>query len=220
MEGYPHIRITRYNALGMQDFHLRNQRQVGIFLAAMVLSGCGQVSTPTPAPSEADIQAEEALVYAALFDQIYGEPRIYVLMEQSSPGMDGVEGLDSIIEDYLPRFSDLEAETAESFRSRNESTILLPDSMELGLPYVLLPQSDFHEIFALNTSGWSVFYNRYPNSPGLTTVSQVGFNDDFTQAFLYTATWSNWLAGAGYYYLLQKMEGTWQIIQQVMAWIS
>ena len=55
---------------------------------------------------------------------------------------------------------------------------------------------------------------------GMTTVSRVGFNDNLTQALLYAATWSNWLAGSGHYYLLEKMDDTWQIIQQVMAWIS
>jgi hypothetical protein len=134
--------------------------------------------------------------------------------------MEGTEGLDSIVVTYLPRFTGMDAETAESFRLRNETATSMPPGMEIGLPYVLLTQADFHEIFALNTSGWSVFYTRYPNSPGMSTVSRVGFNSDLTQAFVYAGTWSNWLAGAGYYYLLEKVDWTWVIIQQVMAWIS
>jgi hypothetical protein len=173
-----------------------------------------------PTPSAAELQAEEARVYTALFDEIYGEPRMYVLSEQSTPGMEGAEALESIIGTYLPRLTNLEARTADSFRLRNETAASLPADMELGPPYILLTDSDFRQIFALNTSGWSVFYDRYPNSPGMTTVSRVGFNDDLTQALLYAATWSNWLAGSGHYYLLEKVDGTWQIIQQVMAWIS
>jgi hypothetical protein len=200
----------------------RSQWQA-ILVALLIISlstACKQDATPVPTPIEVDLQAEEASVYAALFTEIYGEPRMYVLMEQSSPGMDGVEALDSIIDTYLTRFSDLEAETAESFRLGNETATSLPPDMEIGLPYVLLTQADFDQIFALNTSGWDVFYTRYPNSPGMTTVSRVGVNDDFTQAFLYAGTWSNWLAGAGFYYLLEKVDGEWVILQQVMAWIS
>jgi hypothetical protein len=196
----------------------------GTILVALLLitlpTACKQDATPVPTPIEVDLQAEEESVYEALFAEIYGEPRIYVLMEQSSPGMEGVEALESIIDTYLPRFSDLEAETAESFQSRNETATSLPPGMDIGLPYVLLTQADFDGIFALNTSGWNVFYTRYPNSPGMTTVSRVGFNRDLTQAFVYAGTWSNWLAGAGYYYLLEKVDGSWVILQQVMAWIS
>ena len=191
-----------------------------LLLPGSLLTACQRDSTPMPTPSAAELQAEEARVYTALFDEIYGEPRMYVLSEQSTPGMEGAEALESIIETYLPRFTELETGTAENFRLRNETAASLPADMELGPPYILLTDSDFRQIFALNTSGWSMFYDRYPNSPGMTTVSRVGFNDDLTQALLYAATWSNWLAGSGQYYLLEKVDGTWQIIQQVMAWIS
>ncbi len=208
----------------MRAFHPFPSSRLGAILVALLLitltTACQQEATPVPTPMEVDPQAEEESVYASLFAEIYGEPRMYVLMEQSSPGMGGVEALDSILDTYLTRFSDLEAETAESFRLRNETATSLPANMDIGLPYVLLTQADFQEIFALNTSGWDVFYTRYPNSPGMTTLSRVGFNDDFTQAFLYAGTWSNWLAGAGFYYLLEKVDGAWVILQQVMAWIS
>ncbi len=189
-------------------------------LSSALLSACAPDSTSVPTPAEAELQAEEQAVYAAVFDEIFGEPRIYVLVAETSPGIEGVEGLDSIINSILPQMTGLDEETAGSFRVRNEAAYPVRPDMDLGLPYVLLTDAEFDEIFAINTSGWDVFYTRYPNSPGMTTVSQVGFNDDYTQALVYVGTMSHWLAGAGYYILLEKSFGAWQVDQQVMAWIS
>ena len=51
-------------------------------------------------------------------------------------------------------------------------------------------------------------------------ISQVGFNETLDQALVYVGTMSHWLAGAGYYVLLNKVNGAWIVDQQVMTWIS
>lgn len=193
---------------------------LALVVFSALLSACAPASTAIPTPAEADLQAGEQAVYAAVFAEIYGEPRMYVLVDETSPGIEGVEGLDSIFDSILPQMTGLDEGTAASFRVRNEAASPLRPDMDLGLPYVLLTKAGFDEIFALNTSGWDVFYTRYPNSAGMTTVSQVGFNDDFTQALVYVGTISHWLAGVGYYILLERSSGAWRIEQQVMAWIS
>lgn len=215
---------TRYNQDAMK-FRLQDGKGTLSFLlvaagVCTLLPACTTGETPIPTPSERDIATEEAIVYATLFDEIYGEPRMYVLMDTTSPGIEGVEGLDEITRSLFPQLSGLDPDTGESFQSRNKSAIPLAPDMELGLPYILLTPTEFDRIFAVNTSGWDVFYTRYPNSPGMTTISKVGFNPDLSQALVYAATISNWLAGAGHYYLLERSSGTWEIIQQILAWIS
>jgi hypothetical protein len=189
-------------------------------LFGALLAACNPLATPAPTPAEAEVEAEEQAVYVAVFEELFGEPQMYVLMSETSPGIEGEEGLDSILEYILPQMTGLDEETATSFQVRNEAAYPLRPDMDLGLPYVLLTRDEANQIFAVNTDGWDVFYSRYPNSPGMTTVSRVGFNADFTQALVYVGTQSHWLAGAGYYLLLEKSFGTWQVEQQVMAWIS
>jgi hypothetical protein len=162
-------------------------------LMCFCLPGCNGTSTPEPAPMESEVESEQEAVYAAAFDEIYGEPRMYVLREMSEPGIEGVDGL--------------EAETLEDFARRNETEMTVGATMELGLPYVILGEDEFNEIFNINTSGWDLFYTRFPNSPGMTTVSQVGFNQALDQALVYVGTISNWLAGWGVYLLLEKQDG-------------
>jgi hypothetical protein len=65
-----------------------------------------------------------------------------------------------------------------------------------------------------------LFYERYPNTPGITTLSRVGFNEPLDQALVYIGTMSHWKAGVGYYVLLSKVNGSWLVEQQVMTWIS
>ena len=89
--------------------------------------------------------------------------------------------------------------------------------MDLGGPYTLLSQASKNQIFSQNQSGWDIFYNHYPQAPGITTLSRVGFDAALDQALVYIGTQSNWLAGSGYYILLKKVNGAWSIDQRVMV---
>lgn len=193
---------------------------LSLLLLSIVSAGCAPASTALPTPTAPDIEAEEEAVYAALFDEMYGEPQMLVLIAETETTPMSVENTDSTLEYVLSQMGGLSEETVAGFRSRNEAAYPLRPDMDLGLPYVLLTRDDVDEIFDVNTSGWDVFYTRYPNSPGLTSVSRVGFNADFTQALVYIGTQSHWLSGAGYYVLLAKTGGRWQVEQQVMTWIS
>jgi hypothetical protein len=92
--------------------------------------------------------------------------------------------------------------------------------MEIGASYVLLTQNERTQFFNQNQDGWQLFYEKYPDAPGITALSRVGFNQALDQALVYAGTQSQWLAGAGYYLLLKRVNGAWIIDQQVMTWIS
>jgi len=193
---------------------------LSLLLLSIVSAGCAPVSTALPTPTAPDIETEEEAVYAALFEEMYGEPQMLALMAETETSPMSTENTDSTLEYVLSQMSEVDEETVAGFRVRNDAAYPLRPDMDLGLPYVLLTRDDVDEIFDVNTSGWDVFYTRYPNSPGLTSVSRVGFNADFTQALVYIGTQSHWLAGSGHYVLLEKTGGRWQVEQQVMTWIS
>ncbi len=107
-----------------------------------------------------------------------------------------------------------------SFRNRNDAAYPISPDMNIGGPYTLLSQAGRQQIFGVNQSGWEIFYERYPQAPGITTLSRVGLNSSLDQALVYIGTQSNWLIGSGYYILLKKVDGAWNIDQRVMTWIS
>jgi hypothetical protein len=183
----------------------------------MVACTARPVSTPTPAADQ--IEVEEQAVYAFLLPKMY-KNRGYVIMATTATDATGVDNTSQTLDYILQNMHGVAPETVNSFRARNDTSYPIRPDMALGSPYSLLTQAGRSRIFGQNQSGWEVFYNRYPQAPGITTLSRVGFNVTFDQALVYIGTQSNWQVGAGYYVLLKKTNGVWNIDQQVMAWIS
>jgi hypothetical protein len=182
-------------------------------------AACTAKPTSTPTPSADQIDLEEQAVYAFLLPKMYRNSQ-YVIMATTATNATGVDNTAQTLDYVLQNMHGVASETVDSFEIRNDAAYPIRPDMNLGGPYTLLSQDRRNQIFGQNQSGWEVFYNRYPQAPGITTLSRVGFNSAFDQALVYIGTQSNWLAGAGYYVLLKKGDGVWNIDQQVMTWIS
>jgi hypothetical protein len=190
----------------------------------LVLVVCAAACGPTaptliPTPATDQINREEQAVYAFLLDNLY-QHKGYIIMADTASSATGVEDTARTLAYLLQNMHGIATDTLASFRARNTSAQVLGPDMQLGGPYTLLSQTARNQIFSQNQSGWDIFYNRYPQAPGITTFSRVGFNASLDQALVYMGTQSNWLVGTGYYYLLKKAEGIWSIDQQVMIWVS
>ncbi len=197
----------------------RMPRKLLFLLLAVCMAACTASPTPSPTPSANQVNVEEQAVYAYLLPEMYHN-RGYVIMALTATSPIGVDNTAQTLDYVLQNMHAVAQETVDSFKARNDAAYPLRPDMELGGPYTLLTQAARSQIFGQNQSGWDVFYNRYPQAPGITTLSRVGFNAAFDQALVYIGTQSNWLAGAGYYILLKKASGSWSIDQQVMTWIS
>jgi hypothetical protein len=187
---------------------------------AVLLAGCGPKPTPTPTvPSAGQIELEEQAVYAALLKDLVPAPTI-VLMEATSTDPGGVTNTGSTMDYVMKNMHDVDQAAADSFKARNDKSYPLSPDMELGVKYSILTQAQRNEMFSPNQNGWDAFYQNYPDAPGITELSRVGFNTAFDQALVYEGTQSNYLAGAGYFVLLVKVNGAWSVSQKVMSWIS
>jgi hypothetical protein len=185
----------------------------------LVLTACGAKPSSTPTPAADQVDVEEQAVYAFLLPKMY-KNRAYVIMAATATSATGVDNTSQTLDYILQNMHGVALETVDSFRSRNDTSHPIQPYMDLGSPYTLLTQAGRSRIFGQNQSGWEIFYDRFPQAPGITTLSRVGFNVTFDQALVYIGTQSNWLVGAGYYVLLKKTNEVWNIDQQVLAWIS
>jgi hypothetical protein len=190
-----------------------------LFSLALCLAACTAKPASSPTLSADQIEVEEQAVYAYLLPKMYHN-RGYVIMDTTATSVTGVENTSQTLDYVLQNMHSVTAETVDSFRLRNDKAYPIRPDLDLGSPYTLLSQAGRNKIFSQNQSGWEIFYNRFPQAPGITTLSRAGFNSNLDQALVYIGTQSNWLAGAGYYVLLKKAGGVWSIDQQVMAWIS
>jgi hypothetical protein len=188
-------------------------------LLAIVLTACTGTPTPISTPSGEQMEAEEQAVYAALLQKLYSASS-YVIMDTTATSPVGVGDTSTNLDRIMQDMRGVDQETADSFRVRNDAAYPVRPDMDLGSGYFLLSQSEKSKIFSQNQDGWQIFYEQYPDAPGITTLSRAGFNNPGDQALVYVGTMSHWLAGAGYYVLLKKVNGLWIVDQQVMTWIS
>jgi hypothetical protein len=189
-----------------------------VFLA-IILAACTGMPAPTSTPSADQIDTEEQAVYAALLQKLYSASS-YVIMDTTATSPGGVGDTASILDNIMQNMHAVDQKTLDSFRARNDAGYPVRPDMDLGSAYVLLSQAEMSQIFGQNRDGWQFFYEQYPDASGITTFSRVGFNNTLDQALVYVGTLSHYLAGAGYFVLLKKVNGAWIVDQQVMSWIS
>jgi hypothetical protein len=199
-------------------------RKIGlVFTILVLLSACSinSAETVTPNPTVTatpDAVREEEGVYAALLEARYPSELLVIMQMTQTDVIDlASEETYKMVGESLQH---LATETLLDFKARNDNSYPLKASMILGTRYLLFSEKDMQDLFQINQSGWDVFYNRYPEAPGIITLSRVGFNEQMDQALVYLGIQSHWLAGSGNFFLLNKIDGVWVIDQQVMTWVS
>ncbi len=195
-------------------------KKLTLAVIVLILAACGPRPTSGPATPSADqLKQEEQAVYAALLKDMFNAPMV-VLMEKTATDPGGVENTASTVESAAKNLPGIDTTTVEDFKTRNDQSYALPADMDIGVKYVLLTQTEMNQFFGQNQDGWQAFYKNYPDAPGITSLSRVGFNPTYDQALVYIGTQSHYLAGAGYYALMVKVNGTWTVSIKSMTWIS
>lgn len=184
------------------------------FLLIAVNLACS-LFTSMPEPSEADIEKEEQAVYAVFVHDSKGPA---VILQNTSTG-DLQEDPKQLLANLKESLQDLSKETVNSYAERNAQQTQLSPDMQLGIDYVLLSSEELAEISS--QGNWNeILQERYPGSNGYYIFSRVGFNNALDQAVIYVGNVAGPLMGAGYYYLLEKQNGIWEIKEEMMIWIS
>jgi hypothetical protein len=186
-----------------------------ILLLALVLFmlSCSTVNRFFSKPQLGDLDAEEQAVYVVLLSD-YDRPSI-VLSQTTDSGFDFTGQTEK--PNGMPNLS---RELWEEYLARNDRSYPLSPEMAIGRQYTLLGGEEMSDIFNNYGDGWEEFYRRYPDSPGITTLSRVGFNQDGTEALVYMGAQLHYLAGAGYLIRLEKQNGEWKIVDKMMLWVS
>jgi hypothetical protein len=188
-----------------------------LFLAlTLSMLACSTVTRYIPKTYPGDPELEEQAVYSVVLGVPPG--KILILSDTTQSGFDYLgdrRESEKYIRKSMPALS---RDALESYLSRNDQPYPLSSGMDLGVEYHLMSDEEMNEIFGNN--GWEEFYSRYPEASGSTTVSRVGFNRDLTEALVYVGNQAAPLAGMGNLIRLEKRNGEWRIMDQLMLWIS
>ncbi len=190
------------------------------------------------APTEADFDAEEQVVYAAALVSAAAwsldppsPPSLYLFQTETGVGdlsdsVPPLPTLDAHLAGMLSNHPALSAETTASFAARNATAYPVATDMNIGVPYALITDEEIAQIRDLSQGQLGLwvwlpeFSARYPGAKGYTELSRVGFNSSFDQALVYIGSMYGPLAGEGYFYVLQRCTVGWVVTYQEMDWLS
>jgi hypothetical protein len=182
------------------------------------MGGAAGGGSNSSVPAEATLNGEEQVVYRAVLAQHY-PASFYVIEAETGTSIGGSDPVDQELSYVGKACPSLSAEVASSFRTRNAAQDPVAADMNLGAPYVVLSDQQINQIFS-GGDCWDTFYAQYPDAHGIIQLSRVGFSATLDQALVYVGAMYGDLAGAGYYYLLQKDDSGWTVSCQQMTWIS
>ena len=129
--------------------------------------------------------------------------------------------LSDALEQIRERLPSLQAETIHDFALKNQRAHAVERRFDLPVAYAILTDAQLDSLFkSADGEGWNRFYRLYPKADGLFTLSRVGFNTQKDQALIHVGNQSHWLSGAGFYILLRKVGGKWEIAHEVPTWVS
>jgi hypothetical protein len=134
-----------------------------------------------------------------------------------------VDDLRRGMEDYafkkMPR---LALDTINDFHARENDCFQLSRKINIPVEYALVTEQDLKPLFPEGEFDrfWTRFYSKYPNSTGVISFSNPGFNRSFTQALISTGRSCGGLCGAGHLVLLTKTRGMWRVQTKVETWVS
>ncbi len=95
----------------------------------------------------------------------------------------------------------------------------MKDSFNLSARRVFITDEELKTILK-DRLDWKAFYEKYPNSQGVMTLSNVGFDPEMKRAFVYVANTRGSLNGVGLYIVLEKQDGVWRVKEKATGWMS
>jgi len=204
-----------------------------IFLGIIVLlmAGCGKPQPPSVAavascPPELD-------AVAAFMRLNYGEnasKNMPIVIEDtfSIAMLESSFGSHKRFTEELAKYAsaDIPAELIRDFCDKNSGEEKVWSDLGKWIPVVLLSRAEKEMLFLeeqkWRADGWERFYAKYPDSPGIITISRVGFSSSGDLAMLYVGCGSGIRSGAGHIRVLRKRDGKWYELNIIIgpAWVS
>ena len=186
-----------------------------IAIILLVLTGCGQQRhAPTSVVSSPALESD---VIVSFLQERYGS-RLLAGVPLVIEDTFSIEHLGQSYSEFtrslLSQASDrVPADLIRDFCDKNTKPGAVWPEVGSRLQAKLLSRAELDTFFSAKSNqkpdGWDRFYAKYPKSPGIITVSRVGFNRKGDMAMLYMGSQSHWLAGAGQIHVFQKRDGKW-----------
>lgn len=203
-----------HNSLNNEEGTI-NMRWFCLLCLVFAMVGCRTAPAPVEKPQKVDEASFVDDFLRKRFSSSLSEDAPLVIMENLSLGelMTG-KNMESFTNDLLQHWQSRDAKTAEALRdfcAKNSGESTIDAIGALTVPHIVVTSEQMNRIFRTSgRDGWEVFYETYPKSPGIVTLSRPGFSADGTAAVIYMGNQYGWLAGHGQIYVFHRVSGKWE----------
>jgi hypothetical protein len=186
-----------------------------------------KTASPSPSKPTAALDDEEYAVYSALIHSLYANGAKVLVIDNFVSGCvpvgNNAEGERAWLKslDKLPsKLPKLSAKTIADFKSKARTCRTIEAKLTLPTKYILFSQAERRAIFSkadVNQS-WQSFRQKYPDANGYINISNIGFNEDRTQALVDTFRKCGDKCGGEKMVLLTKTNGKWSVAATHKIW--
>ncbi|MCF7907709.1 MAG: hypothetical protein K9L86_02390 [Candidatus Omnitrophica bacterium] len=171
--------------------------------------------------NEYGFELDEYLIYSTVVDEWYSnEQNKEILIRDHTSVYQLGRPIETELDYVRQQMPVLEDEIINDFKAKNVRTYSLESFINQRVDYIIISQKEIDYIFDHNPH-WDSYYDRYPSSGGILTLSRVGFNRQRTRAILHVANQWNRSTGAGIYLsVVKQKDGSWKIENQQRTWHS
>ncbi|MDD4822585.1 MAG: hypothetical protein PHI48_08525 [Bacteroidales bacterium] len=132
----------------------------------------------------------------------------------------GEDAKDSLLVNELKKLSSFDMEAYKDLIERNKESIVIQTIDELGTNVIYMTRKERDLIFKDGLEkGWEYFYKKYGVKPNI-VLSRPGFNATKDKAIISYGSISGSLSAAGYYIILEKVNGKWIRKDSYLDYIS
>lgn len=194
--------------------------RVLLLIIALSATGCHSQRSPPAVASSKGVSEMDVVVsfLAKQYDYCVKSNTPLVIEDTFSIDMLNMErkSQEEFTRSLVSQASDeIPADLIQDFCAKNAKPQVVWPDLPKRLPVVLLSRGELEAIFSAGhgqkPDGWDTFYAKYPKSPGIITISRVGFSRRGDVAMVYIGSQSHWLAGGGRIRILRKQDGKWVV---------
>lgn len=170
-------------------------------------------------PAEVTV-AEYRVLSTYIAGRFVGEEHVrqIVIFNETLSGAETPSGIDGL--NKVPGLKTVHSQVYRAFLDANLHPSSFHRFFTLPMPYQIVTSSEMHSIFGTPGDVWGRYYEKYPGSSGLFRLSRVGFNSDGTQAAFYISNHCGGLCGGGHFVIMEKVDASWKVMQEVQVWVS
>lgn len=216
--------ISAMNAKGFQFLI------VIIWASSLVLTALGQSSqkVTTTTPKQAVIIDDEAYaVYSALLQSLYASDAKLLVIDDYVSGCvpvgknsEGENAWQQSLNSLPGKMPKLSPNTVADFKRQARQCRNLEAKFTLSTKYLLISKQERKQIFAKpdTKKAWELFYQKYAGASGYIDLSNIGFNEDHTQALVDTYRKCGAKCGGEKMVFLIKVNGLWSLASTYKIW--